>query len=565
MLSALRRADLSVRRSSPSAPLFLARPMSNQPDVGQRTYKDAIRLLNGLQSNAAVLEQIRASGGGQTEYTIPETVEYLARIGYQPDDLDRLGVLHVTGTKGKGSTSAFCDSILRTLAPDSRVGLYTSPHLVTVRERIRINGVPIDEQRFSRYFFDIWDRLESSPKRARESTPLRPAYFRYLTLMAFHAFLSEDVDATVLEVGMGGLYDTTNIIPQPIVTAVTVLGLDHVAVLGNTIEKIAAQKGGIFKKGVPALTVPQESPAMRVLQTCAERAQASEMIVVPEHPQLQKFALGLPGVHQRSNASLAAAMIDAFMSSQKLPVKFKTLLGELPTEFDEDEDDDDELPPIRQASIAEPTTQRTTNDVSVPLDDRILQGLINARWPGRCQRVPDPNITDRPNVEWFLDGAHTKESLEWCAKWYVEVASGETSSKRVLVFNCTSGRSAKELLGAMAQALSSPRSQRALFDTAIFCTNLTYADGFSSELTAHASDSDSLKHLTVQKECATAWRALERNGTLEQHVLVLPSIEQAIQHITELAARDKAQPVDVLVTGSLHLIGGVMQVASLPL
>lgn len=82
----------------------------------------------------------------------------------QPSDLDRLNVIHVTGTKGKGSTCAFTDSILRTLAPSARVGLYTSPHLVAVRERIRINGKPIEEEMFARYFFEVWEKLEQGPK-----------------------------------------------------------------------------------------------------------------------------------------------------------------------------------------------------------------------------------------------------------------------------------------------------------------------------------------------------------------------------------------------------------------
>lgn len=146
-------------------------------------------------------------------------------------------------------------------------GLYTSPHLVAVRERIRINGIPISEEDFAKYFFEVWDKLKddfrvSPPQNSgatpsllhfqpKETTPPMPAYFRFITLLSFHVFLKMKVDATILEVGVGGMYDSTNIVPKPIVTGVTALGIDHVAVLGKTLADIAWQKGGIFKVSLP--------------------------------------------------------------------------------------------------------------------------------------------------------------------------------------------------------------------------------------------------------------------------------------------------------------------------
>jgi folylpolyglutamate synthase len=121
----------------------------------------------------------------------------------------------------------------------SLVGLYTSPHLVSVRERIQIDGKPISEEDFTRFFFEVWDRLD--PER-----PL-PMFFKMLTLVAYHAFISLGVNATILEVGIGGRYDTTNVVPKPIVTGITALGLDHTAILGKTLSEIAWQKAGIFK------------------------------------------------------------------------------------------------------------------------------------------------------------------------------------------------------------------------------------------------------------------------------------------------------------------------------
>ncbi len=185
-------------------------------------------------------------------------VEYLERIGYTTSDLNRLNAIHITGTKGKGSTSAFVDSLLRQLTPvcasnPPKVGLYTSPHMTSVRERIRINGVPVSQELFTAYFWQVWDRLEQNPTRKFDLTPLRPVYFRFLTLLAFHVFMSEGVQPVILEVGIGGKYDSTNIVPRCVVAGITQLGLDHTAILGNTVEEIAVQKAGIFKQGAPAV------------------------------------------------------------------------------------------------------------------------------------------------------------------------------------------------------------------------------------------------------------------------------------------------------------------------
>jgi folylpolyglutamate synthase len=200
----------------------------------------------------------------------------------QADDLNRLNVIHITGTKGKGSTSAFVDSLVRSTTPknssDGRptTGLYTSPHLVQVRERIRLDGKPIPEDMFAKYFWQVWDRLQQNDRRANpEVTPVRPVYFRYLTILAYHIFLTLQVKCTISEVGIGGRFDSTNIVPKPIVAGITTLGLDHTALLGNTIEEIAYQKAGIFKAGCPALSVSQSRGAERVLEEEASKVGVS--------------------------------------------------------------------------------------------------------------------------------------------------------------------------------------------------------------------------------------------------------------------------------------------------
>ena len=156
-------------------------------------------------------------------------------------------MIHVTGTKGKGSTCAFVEAALRQCG--FRTGLYTSPHLVEVRERIRINGVPLSRALFAKYHRETETRLLANRdlSSAVEMPTALPTYFRYLTLMALHAFREERTDVAILEVGIGGRYDATNVVERPVVCGITSIGLDHQSVLGHTRDAIADHKGGILK------------------------------------------------------------------------------------------------------------------------------------------------------------------------------------------------------------------------------------------------------------------------------------------------------------------------------
>lgn len=236
-------------------------------------YQDAVRMLNTLQTNASYLEQAkRQQGDPQTQLEAMEL--YLARSGLQVEDLDRLNIIHVTGTKGKGSTCAFTERILRNYG--LKTGFFSSPHLVQVRERIRINGQPISRELFTKHFWRLYQRLEETKDGSYVSMP---AYFRFLTLMAFHVFLQEKVDLAVVEVGIGGAYDCTNIIRKPVVCGVSSLGVDHTSILGDTMEKIAWQKGASSSVvSRPSLCCSRTGPwrccgiepsRFRVLSTCA--------------------------------------------------------------------------------------------------------------------------------------------------------------------------------------------------------------------------------------------------------------------------------------------------------
>lgn len=168
----------------------------------------------------------------------------------------------------QGSVCSFVESILR--EHGLRTGFFSSPHLVSVTERIRLNGVPISEESFAGHFWKLFNRLNAS----KESTDDLPPYFKFLTLMAFHAFLAERVDVAIVEVGIGGKFDCTNIVRGTRTVGITSLGLDHVQVLGDTIEKIACQKAGIIKRQSHVFTVGQPGRANAVIE---EVARANEV------------------------------------------------------------------------------------------------------------------------------------------------------------------------------------------------------------------------------------------------------------------------------------------------
>ncbi|PNS21792.1 hypothetical protein CAC42_390 [Sphaceloma murrayae] len=493
-----------------------------------RDYAAAVQALNTLQSNFQIVDAIRKSGRGMNQNAIPEMIEWTKRVGYEPKDLDRLNAIHVAGTKGKGSTSAFVASILQQYVgsgPTSptKTGLYTSPHLRFVRERIQIDNQPISESMFAKYFFETWDRLEASAKAAGHPDPssveTKPVYFRFLTLMAFHCYMSEGVDAAVIECGIGGEYDSTNILVKPAVTAVTSLGIDHTAMLGDTIDSIAWHKAGIFKSSVPAFSAPQPDSAVRVLKDRAVERNTS-VHVVSRHPELDKLTLGLAADFQRTNASIAIAAASAYLRRQG------------------------------HDNVPSPTEQTS------PLPERFIHGLERVRFGGRCETRKD-TLT---SLTWYIDGGHTLESIEMAGRWFSSQITPSTTSSpsnhtRILIFNQQS-RDARSLALKLHSTLSSALGAEKPFTHAIFCTNTTYKDGgFKPDLTSINTNAKDVELLSVQNQLAGTWRETDPDCEVE----VLKTVEEAVARAREVARKDEGE-VKVLVTGSLHLVGGVVEV-----
>lgn len=209
---------------------------------------------------------------------------------------DRLRFLHVAGTNGKGSTCAMMDAVLR--AGGVRSGLYTSPHLMDFRERIRMGGGMIPEEA-------VAGGLTLLREAARDWDHA-PTFFELATVLSAWWFDMEGAEVVVWETGLGGRLDATNAV-RPLVSVIAPVGLDHQQWLGRTLAAIAWEKAGIIKPGVPVVSAPQEDGVRAVLESCA--AEAGSPLRHVQSPY--EGAVGLAGVHQRWNAALALAALDA--------------------------------------------------------------------------------------------------------------------------------------------------------------------------------------------------------------------------------------------------------------
>lgn len=326
-------------------------------------------------------------------------------------------VVHVAGTNGKGSTCAMIAAGLQ--AAGFRTGLYTSPHLVEPTERIRIGGQDIPQPAFVRAFEQVHRCAESMV--AQGELDMHPTYFETITAMGFVAFAEAGVDWAVVEVGLGGRLDATNVV-EPAITAITPVDYDHEAWLGNSIEAIAGEKAGILKPGVPAVFGPQRPEALAVLRERARvmgapvyESSAWAMHGLELHPAGCRFTLQreralrvdcpLRGAWQAENARTAAAVLDL---------------------------------------------------LQVPVD-AIERGIAEVRWPGRLEL-----LATGPEI--LVDGAHNPSG---CAVLAEYMRSSRGSHRTWLIFGAMRDKAISEmtsLLFPLADELilTAPAQPRAL-------------------------------------------------------------------------------------------------------
>ena len=305
----------------------------------------------------------------QPHFGLERMVELLALRG---NPQLKLKVIHIGGTNGKGSTIAFLKKMLEGLS--LRVGVFSSPYLIHYTDQISINGESIPEARLENLMADYQSLLEGESADNLQGT----TEFEIITALAYDYFALEQVDVAIMEVGMGGLLDSTNVC-QPILTGITTIGLDHVALLGDTLEAIAEQKAGIIKQGIPLVTGHIVPEALAVIDSIAEDKNASRLAYGKDYQVRHQesvvtgeifdytsslrqglFQTGLLGLHQIENAGMAIALLDTFC-----------------------QEDGREL---------------ASNDL-------IAQALKETRWPGRLEVVSSDPLM-------ILDGAHNPHAIK---------------------------------------------------------------------------------------------------------------------------------------------------------
>src|SRR5438552_2582633 len=403
------------RRRTVSAPARNHRPLRTKRAVTARKAKLAPELKpahNGVSTFSRALRYL----GSLSDYERLRIVRYTS----QNFDLDRMRALlkrlgkhheqyksvHVAGTKGKGSTCAMVAAMLS--ASGYKVGLYTSPHLIDIRERVQINGVMIptaDFARLVRLVEPIVARLKPTP-----------TYFDVLTAIAFKYFAEQKVQIAVVETGLGGRLDSTNVI-NPEVTAITSISKDHMAQLGHTVGKIAEEKAGIFKTGVPAVTVMQDPDAEAVLRRVAEkvgapldiagksiefsyRFESSRMLgphnricLTTANSRFEHLAVPLIGDHQAINCGLALSVLDK----------------------------------LKGRGIA-------INDM------KAMEGLAKTQMPGRMEMV-----NQMPRV--IVDGAHNAASLDALMK---AIGQHVPYDSMVVIFGCCGDKDVTGMLDRLS-------------------------------------------------------------------------------------------------------------------
>lgn len=336
----------------------------------------------------------------QPHFGLERMVELLALRG---NPHLKLKVIHIGGTNGKGSTIAFLKNMLEKMG--LRVGVFSSPYLIHYTDQIAINGESIPEARLESLMADYRLLLEGEHAQALQGT----TEFEIITAIAYDYFVSEQVDVAIMEVGMGGLLDSTNVC-QPILTGITTIGLDHVALLGDSLEAIAEQKAGIIKQGVPLVTGHIAAEALAVIDQIAEGKQATRIVYgrdyqVSHHESIVtgeafdytsavrqgRFQTGLLGLHQIENAGMALTLLDTYCQE----------IGR-----------------------------------ELPDNALVAQALEETRWPGRLEIV-----SREPLV--LLDGAHNPHAIK---ALLATLKERFTDYQKEILFTCIKTKALEDML-----------------------------------------------------------------------------------------------------------------------
>jgi len=408
----------------------------------------------------------------------------------------------IAGTNGKGSTAATLASILR--ASGLRTGLYTSPHLVRINERVRINGGEISDDDFA-LLHDVVDRTAERLVSEGE-LPWHPSFFEMLTAMAFEYFARRKVDIAVLEVGMGGRLDATNVI-EPRVSVITDISLDHQKFLGNTVAEIAREKAGIIHPGGIVVTLPQQPQANDVIGNTILEMDATAVSAVPYVPPV---APGSDCGYGSRGKSLTECTGDAESSDHSQPVwryplqvMGQKICVETPLMGRHQ---------LRNVALAIAAAEELSKQGFPITAASIERGVRDTRWPGRFQVIPAAN----GNPEYIFDVAHNPAGA-----WALRSTLSACYEDRRLIF--VFGALRDKAIGEMAEILF-PVAERVV-----------------------ATRADNPRSATPDEICQAARTSAE--------IKTAPDVATAVAQACAFGGSDGV----VVITGSIYVVGEAMR------
>jgi dihydrofolate synthase/folylpolyglutamate synthase len=393
------------------------------------TYDESVRALFSLGKELASPRQpaLSSAQGARVQKFGLENISIVAAALGNPH-LD-IPCVHIAGTNGKGSTAAMLESILR--AAGLRTGLYTSPHLESINERIRINGENISDEDFAA----AWTTVRSTIEFLMASGQLaaHPTFFECVTAMAFVAFQSHRVEFAIYEVGLGGRFDATNIV-RPEVAVITPIDFDHENFLGHSIELIANEKAGIIKLNSVVVSASQRPEAQTVIANQSAIMHA-RLVEIDRAFDLQPEVTAGEGLYRATALSNDPKDQRVLILAPQLPGKFQ----------------------VRNALTAA-AAAILLNDRGFPTDQTAIErGIAIARWPGRLER-----LADHPAI--YVDGTHNPSGARELLKFWDE---NFTNRKIFLVYGAMRDKSVDEIAGrlfprAEIVVLTEPRQPRAI-------------------------------------------------------------------------------------------------------
>lgn len=418
--------------------------------MGQVTYEEACEYILDIPKFAG-------------KHTLADTKELLGRLTGSRIESK---IIHVAGTNGKGSVCAYLQSILRTAG--FHVGMFISPHLETMRERILYDGEMIPQESFVKAF----DLVREESDRQKEK---HPSFFEFLFLMGMCYFKEKEPDYIILETGLGGRLDATNCIAKPKLCVITEIGFDHMQYLGNTLVEIAGEKAGIIKPGTPVIYLDKREETSRVIEQTAAMLETTAIAV-------KKSQIGRPVMRKKS--------IDFSFSNGYY--RYDNLILRTTAAYQ-----------TENASVAV-VAARSLKEERID-DEAVRKGLYDAFWPGRMEEI-------LPRV--FLDGAHNEDGIE---AFLTSVSAANTerekaAGKRLLLFGVVADKQYDKMIGRVAASqlfshiavtvLASDRS------ASIDKLKVAWAQYKTADCSFHESAEEAFHYIqSIQKEADTIYIA----------------------------------------------------------